>query len=116
MAPKSDFEKLYGDRCGAQDTVDGQKVICLRTTGHDKSLDAKRAMHYDVDAELYFGAKGKIEILIEVPGQAEPFVVSEGLPKGWANMTYDQQRNHLGWREEDVRDAISVTAEYNSQA
>jgi hypothetical protein len=112
MAEKS----LTSTRCLVTDEVDGISVICFRSKGHDQARDAKKAMHYDPDAELYFGAKGQIEIEISVPGQDAPIVLTEGLPKGWANMTEDQRRSHLAWREEDTKDMIEISAEYNHQA
>lgn len=103
-------------RCHATDEVDGQSVICFRSKNHDTSIDPKKAMHYDPDAELYFGAKGRIEIIIEAPGWDAPICVTEDLPKGWANMTDAQQRRHLAWREEETKDMIEVSAEYNPKA
>lgn len=116
MAKIEDTKGLFSDRCKEKFTdEDGTVLVCLKTEGHEKSNDAKRATHYDIDAERYFGAPGKIEILVKVPGQ-ELIILTEALPKGWANMTDDQHRNHLGWREEDTRDYIEVSAEYNPKA
>ena len=116
MAKIKDPKGLFSDRCREEGTADdGTKLVCLKSEGHTKSDDPRRAMHYDSDEELYFGAPGKIEITIEVPGQ-EMVTITESLPKGWANMTEDQRRSHLAWREEDVKDMVEVNAEYNPKS
>jgi hypothetical protein len=103
-------------RCLATEEVDGLTLTCFRSKGHDSTTqDPKQALHYDPDAERYFGAKGKISIGIEVPGQ-NYIVIFEDLPKDWANMTDDQRRSHLGWRAEEAKDMIEVSAEYDPKA
>lgn len=112
-------QAVYGDRCLAEEDAGNALLVCLKAKGHETSSDPKRAAHYDIDAEEYFGWPGKIDVAINVPDlgtKSQTLGIKLALPWTWATLSEDERKDYLAYIADDIKSRIEVSAEYDQNA